>query len=224
MIGTLPCVAMAFMVPPTAFTGRTLNGMATMKAADVDEDDKPQLHLEPLGAIVEFDDGKHDRSVLGIVSSAEAKAKGGARYTVVDSNSVLHSVPGKSIHCSFSPDAKIKKGDPAVQLEAFEKVHELAPTDLGVEAEDLELAWEFFSEEEEKTEWSARAILQAIDETLCRSSIEKYKAFRLLNSDLGHIFFKTLSGGRYKLKSPKAVQASKENWCRAHDELDYCLV
>ena len=53
IIGTLSCVAMAFMVPPTVFTGRMLKVTANMKAADVDEDDKPQVHLEALGAIVE---------------------------------------------------------------------------------------------------------------------------------------------------------------------------
>jgi hypothetical protein len=219
------CFLAAFMLPPATVMPRTSLTTFQMKAdaADSDDADKPQVHLEALGSIVEFDDGKHDRSMLGVVSSAEAKAKGGARYTVLDANSVPHSIAGKQIHCSFSPDAKAKKADPEVVLKPFETVHDLEPTALGVAPEDLELAWEFLAEEDNDS-WSARSILQNIDDKLCRTPVEQYKAFRLLTSDLGHVFFKSLSGGFYKLKNAKSVRASKDQWCRAHEEADFCFV
>ena len=48
-------------------------------------------------------------------------------------------------------------------------------------------------------------------------------AQRLLSSDFGKIFFKTLSGNEYKAKSRKAVDASKNNWCQ-EASLDWCFV
>ena len=36
---------------------------------------------------------------------------------------------------------------------------------------------------------------------------------KLLTSDLGRIFFKSLAGNRYKVKAAAAVAASKEQWC-----------
>ena len=76
MFVELTFLAAAFMAPPATLMPRTLTmRSAVMKADDVDEDNKPQVHLEPVGSIVEFDDGKHDRAILGVVAAAEAKAK-----------------------------------------------------------------------------------------------------------------------------------------------------
>lgn len=224
MFVELSFLVAAFMAPPASLMPRSLTmRSAFMKADEVAEDDKPQVNLEPVGSIVEFDDGKHDRAILGVVASAEAKAKGGSTYTILDANSVSHSIKGKQIHCAFSPDPKLKKTEPEVLLKPFEAVKEMEVTALGVAPDDLELAWEFLTEED-KDSWSARTILQAIDDKLCRSPVEQYQAFRLLTSDLGHVFFKTLSGGFYKLKNAKAVRASKEQWCRAHEEVEFCFV
>ena len=71
--------------------------------------------------------------------------------------------------------------------------------------------------------FSARSIVRAIDEKLCKTSVERYRAFRLLSSDLGHVFFKSLSGAKFKLKAAKAVQASKDAYCRQHD-VEFCFV
>jgi hypothetical protein len=226
MIAALTVAAAGFTAPlyHMPYTTQTTVRRVTMKAEVPDDDDKPQVHLESIGSVVEFDDGKHDRSLLGIVTSAEAKAKGGARYSVIDANSVTHSVPGKGIHCSFSADKKMKDGvDPNVLLEPFEKIQALPSTNLGVEPDILELAWEMLKDED-KSSWSAKTILRSIDDSMCRSPVEQYRAFRLLTSDLGHIFFKSLSDNMFKPKNDKAVKASKENWCRSHDELDYCLL
>ena len=57
--------------------------------------------------------------------------------------------------------------------------------------------------------------------------MQKYKAFRLMTSDLGKVFFKGLSHNLFKAKAAKAVAASKEMWCRAVKipaEDEFCLL
>ena len=96
--------------------------------------------------------------------------------------------------------------------------------ELGVDAETLSLAWELCADAE-VTDWSPRSILGLIDENLVQSSVDQYKAFRLLNSDMGKIFFKTLANNRFKVKTEKSVTASKEQWCRQTDgPPDWCFV
>ena len=51
-------------------------------------------------------------------------------------------------------------------------------------------------------------------EQLIKGSVAQYKAFRLLHSSIGKIFFKALSGNRYKAKLLKSVEASKQTWCK----------
>jgi len=47
-----------------------------------------------------------------------------------------------------------------------------------------------------------------IDEELCSSPVDFYKAHKLLTSDLGKVYFKPV-GDKYKAKTDVAVQASK---------------
>ena len=59
--------------------------------------------------------------------------------------------------------------------------------------------------------------------------MEKYYAWKLLQSDMAHIFFKEIkSNGRvvsFKAKTRKAVEAAKEMFCRTHqDENEICFV
>ena len=122
-----------------------------------------------------------------------------------------HSVAGKSIHVVFAPSSG-KEKDTAKLLADYLTVSTTAPTDLGIEPEVLEMAWELCSETEAK-DFSPKSILSVIDESLYKTSVDQYKAFRLLTSDLGKVFFKTLSGNRFEAKGEKAVLASKEQWC-----------
>jgi len=194
----------------------------------------PPVRLEPEGTIAEFDDGKHNRALLGIVLGSVAKAKGGgARYEVIDANNKVHSVAQKSIHCTCGkakPDAQGLYTDPADALKRFQQVADSRATELGVEPEMLELAWEM-CQEKEGGSFSPESIVATIDEKLCVGAVNKYKAFRLLTSDLGKVFFKPLGGNRFKAKASKAVQTSKEMWCRAVEEIssggsgeEFCLV
>ena len=85
------------------------------------------------------------------------------------------------------------------------------------------MAWELCAELE-KPSLSPSSVLSVIDEKLVQGGINKYKAFRLLTSDLGKVFFKALSGNMYKPKSGKSVLASKQNWCSSHPNPEWCMV
>ena len=52
--------------------------------------------------------------------------------------------------------------------------------------EMLELAWETLKEEEEADAFSPKQVIQVIDDKLYKSAVDRYRAFRLLTSDLGH--------------------------------------
>lgn len=210
-------------VPPAARRSSALVRMGKA-SADADADaPAPEVHLEPIGSVCEFDDGKHDRILLGVVTSAAGKAKGGTVYQLEDADGKTHSVHGKQIHAAFGPGAG-KEKDVAKILSAYQEVAQKAPTDLGVEPELLEMAWELCAFTEAK-DVSAKGILSVIDENLYKSSVDKYKAFRLLTSDLGKVFFKTLSNNRYKVKAEKAVASSKEQWCKQLEgDEDWCFV
>ena len=113
--------------------------------------------------------------------------------------------------------------EPAAILAEYLAVLDTEPTALGVDPEDLAMAWELCVETEQATV-SPKTIVSLIDEKLYQSSVDTYKAFRLLTSDLGRIFFKTVNDHEYKAKPPKSVQASKEGWCRDHIDVEYCFV
>jgi len=185
------------------------------------------LRLIPVGSVIEFDDGKHSRSLLGVVQGAQAKAKGGARYDVVDAENEVHSVAAKHIHCSFSAKGSKPGTSPPAILKDFIKVQDEPALGLGIEPEMLELVWMELEAEGGGHGASAAAILGRIDENLTKGSVQQYRAFRLLTSDLGTIFFKALSNCMYKPKTAKSVAASKDAWCRepkAAMEEDFCFV
>ena len=94
-----------------------------------------------------------------------------------------------------------------------------------VDPELLEIAWEVCAEQPANGR-SPQQILSLIDEKLCKTPIDQYRAFRLLSSDLGKIFFKALSGNAFKPKSSSSVRASKDLWCHqpTHTTLEYCFV
>ena len=113
-----------------------------------------------------------------------------------------------------------------MQLKEYISVAEKDPTELGVDDETIELAWQVVSSEE-RVSYSPKHIMGEIDEQLFKGPLEQYKAFRLLTSDLGKVFFKALGNNKYKPKAAKAVAASKDNWCREVSEgtssADWCF-
>lgn len=85
------------------------------------------------------------------------------------------------------------------------------------------MAWELAAESDKKTV-SPKFLMSLVDENFIKTSVDKYKAFRLLTSDLGRIFFKSINENEYKAKAAKAVRASKENWCRSAEDEEWCFV
>jgi hypothetical protein len=200
-----------------------------MKQAPAEEKEPVELPKISTGSICEFHDPKHGAGacppVLGIVQGVEAKAKGGARILLVDESGGKHSVGEKAIHIVLPP-FKGKSTEPAEILQEYTQVLALESTSLGVDPELLELAWSECAESE-RAEFSPKSILNMIDDSLCKSPIDLYKAFRVVSGDLGKVFFKSLGHNKFKAKAMKAVKASKDNWCRTPEhaeEAEFCFV
>jgi len=192
------------------------------------------------GSICEFEDGKQ-RPHLGVVLSVEVGAKkGGAVYEVADAKDKKHKVYAKSLHAIYPSDPMTKSGTPPAEvLDDYLNVAGCTPTQLGVELEMLELGWEVCAEDEASDELSQAAIMGEIDPSYLENPIQQYKAYRLLTSDLGKIFFKQLHAGgahhdasaiSFRAKSAAAVADSKEAWCKAEEAgetgggADWCFV
>ena len=143
--------------------------------------------------------------------------------------------------CRIYPsDPKTKPGTPAAEvLDAYLTVSGFAPTQLGIDLEMLELGWEMCAEAEASDELTQEAIMGEIDPSYLEDPVQRYKAFRLLTSDLGKIFFKQLHAGgahhdasaiSFRVKSAAAVADSKEMWCKAEEagdtggSADWCFV
>ena len=128
-----------------------------------DEAEPPSLHS--VGSICEFDEGKqgHARGLLGVIIKAESKAKGGARYEVLDADGRTHPIKAAQVRATFAASKKLKDPlDAPLVLADYVRVAEKAPTELGVEPEMLEVAWELASEADAPL--SAKQILGVIDE------------------------------------------------------------
>jgi hypothetical protein len=214
------------LILPCVRTPAATRAHAAMKAQG-EAKEEAALQLIELGAVCEFTalDAAGKPSLLGVVSGAQAKAKGGAKYILVDAQDKEHHVAARDIHIALPGNTKKKDSSPAVILAEYESIASKDASQLGVDPELLEMAWEEVAEE--KNELSPNKILGQIDESLTKGPLAQYRAFRLLTSDLGKIFFKTLSHGRYKAKTAKSVRATKDTWCRAPKAAkaeDFCFV
>jgi hypothetical protein len=201
------------------------------KAAPAERGEEAYHASISVGSIAEFHDPKHGSGktvpILGIVESSAMKAKGGEVVTLVDGAGKRHTIASKALHIVLPP-SKGKEREPADILKPYAEIVEKDSLSLGVDPEMLELAWEVCAEEDESS-FSPKQIVTIIDERMCKSAIDQYKAFRLLTSDLGKVFFKTLSGNAFKAKSSASVKASKDAWCHApgHGDMykqEFCFV
>jgi len=219
----------ALMMAAAGFAAPTMLGRSSalirMKATpDERPQIRPEVHINT-NSIVEFHD-KHGAGaappLLGLVTGAEYKAKGGARIQIVDSSGAVHSVKENSIHVDLGA-YKGKLVEPAAVLNEYERVMQLDATELGVEVEDLELAWQLCAESG-SPQFTSKAIISLVDDSKFKSSLDAYRAFRLLTSSLGKVFFKAVNGNEYKVKAEKSVSAAKEQFCREQQQLDWCFV
>jgi len=219
----------ALIVAAAGFAGPTMLGRSSalvrMKATPEERPEmRPEVQINK-NSIVEFHE-KHGSGaappILGLVTGAEYKAKGGARVQIVDSAGVVHTVKDNSIHIDLGA-YKGKLVEPAAILDEYERIMQLDATELGVEVDDLELAWQLCAESD-SAQFTSKAIISLVDESRFKNSLDKYRAFRLLTSSLGKIFFKAVNGNEYKIKAEKSVSASKEHYCREQTQLEWCFV
>ena len=190
---------------------------------------KPNLAV---GTFVEFEEKQH-RVHIGKIADVEHKSNGSARYTVEDSDGHRFNIADKAVHFSINPP---NSPGPAKKLyndfiEAQKASDDELQSKLDISSDILELAWEEALEYEETSGEHSNVTPEKLIELVhshAASAIEKYQAWRLLQSDLAHVFFKDIKDhGRitsFKVKARKAVDIAKQAFCNSHLDSDLCLV
>ena len=180
MFSPLLTISLAFAPSPMLFHTRlTSTSVVSMKKGAADNDDSRDERVMPkvdVGSICEFHDPKHGSGsappVLGVVKGVEFKAKGGARIMLTDADGNQHAVAEKALHITLP--YKGKATEPAEILKEYTAAMEAEPSEY-VEPELLELAWSVCAESDVAA-FSPKSILSIIDEKLCKSNVDKYKA------------------------------------------------
>ena len=186
----------------------------------------------PVGTFVEFEEKQH-RVHIGKIAEVGHKMKGGTRYTVEDSDGHRFNIAEKAVHFSINPP---NSPGPANQLyrefiEAQKASVDELQSQLQISPDILELAWEEALEYGEIVGEHKGVTPDQLIELVhshAASAIEKYKAWRLLQSDLAHVFFKDIKDhGRitsFKVKARKAVEIAKQAFCNSHSDSELCFV
>lgn len=98
-------------------------------------------------------------------------------------------------------------------------------TKLEISPALLEMAWE--EANVAQNDLTPSSLVELIH-AHAASAIEKYMAWRLLQTEQAHVFFKDIKDhGKtvsFKAKARKAVDAAKEAFCSSHEDSDLCLV
>ena len=150
---------------------------------------------------------------------------------MVDSEGKKFNVPDKdilySMACPNSPGQATKLFDEFI--EAQDTSLSSIQKQIDVSADILEMAWEEAAEEEGSAHNLTPASFIELVHAHAGSAMEKYLAWKYLQSDQSHIFFKEIkSHGRvisFKAKTRKAVDAAKDIFCKTHqDENEICFV
>mmetsp|Transcript_9732 Transcript_9732/g.23822 ORF Transcript_9732/g.23822 Transcript_9732/m.23822 type:complete len:237 (+) Transcript_9732:156-866(+) len=222
--------ANAFVVAPSSSSSSFPASSSCMHSKkDSGDSDVVQQQAFATGSFVEFVEKK--RSHIGKIDSVEHKSSGGARYSVIDSEGKKFSIPDKDVRysmpCPNSPGQATKLYDEFIaaqdtSLPSIQKAIDITP-DL------LEMAWEEAAEGEGEEHNLTPASFIELVHAHAATAMEKYMAWKLLQSDVSHIFFKEIkSHGRvvsFKAKTRKHVDAAKEMFCRTHqDDNDICFV
>ena len=176
-----------------------------------------------MGTLVEFQE--KNRVHVGKIKAVEHKTNGGARYELIDSDNKLYNVPDKAIDFAMpSPNTPAQQEKLYQEFLAAQQVPEdQLSNQLQVSPELLEMAWE----EAEGASITPAALVELIHAHTA-SAIEKYLAWKLLRTDLAHVFFKEIKEhGRvvaFKAKARKAVDNAKQAFCQSHADSELCLV
>mmetsp|Transcript_42558 Transcript_42558/g.102943 ORF Transcript_42558/g.102943 Transcript_42558/m.102943 type:complete len:262 (+) Transcript_42558:3-788(+) len=182
-------------------------------------------HAYAVGTFIEFEEKK--RVHIGTIEDKEHKANGGARYKVVDKDGKHFSIADKAVH--FAMAAPNSPGQATKLFDEFCAAHDFSEKDLETKLEIspdlLEMAWEEANVED--TNLTPDSLVELVH-AHAASAIEKYMAWRLLQTEQSHVFFKSIKDhGKtvsFKAKARKAVDAAKQAFCNSHQDSDLCLV
>lgn len=192
-------------------------------------DDVVQQKSLASGTIVEFIEKK--RVHAGKIINVQHKSNGAARYDVVDHDGHKFSIADKAVSYSMPISANEERNIKKIFDDfsaALEESETKLRSDLDISAELLEMAWEDRSEDESH-ELTPDYLIDLIHSHTA-SKLETYKAWRLLRTDMAHVFFKEIKDhGRvvaFKAKAQKAAEAAKETFCKNPDNSmdDFCWV
>jgi hypothetical protein len=196
-----------------------------------DDDAVVYVSAFPAGTFVEFEE--KSRVHAGKISQIEHKSNGGARYVVVDAEGNTFNIADKEIRFAINAPNAPKAAELLFNqfCQAQQESDEAIQKQLEISSELLELAWEESLENAESDDGGGTLTPSKLIELVhshAASAIEKYKAWRFLQSDLSHVFFKDIKDhGRissFKAKARKAVDAAKQTFCNNHENSDLCLV
>lgn len=198
-------------------------------------DDVVQQQAFAAGSFVEFVEKK--RSHIGKIGAVEHKSSGGARYQVIDSEGKKFSIPDKDVlyamPCPNSPGQATKLYEEFCEAQDTPLLYIQDKIDVTFDL--LEMAWEEAAAEEdnEGSSSSTHSLTPAsfieLVHAHAASSMEKYLAWKYLQTDVSHVFFKDIKrDGRvvsFKAKTRKAVDDAKDAFCRTHeDNNEICFV
>ena len=193
-------------------------------------DDVVRQRVYEIGTLVEF--SEKNRIHAGKITDIEHKSNGGARYHIEDNGGRKFSIADKAVTYAM----EIAPNDQKRVNELFdeftsamdESVTQLRK-DLDISSELLEMAWEETLEGDESHELTPKSLI-ALVHSHAASSIDTYKAWKLLRTDMAHVLFKEIKDhGRvvsFKAKAESAVEAAKQTFCTNPDnaEDDFCWV
>lgn len=153
---------------------------------------------------------------------------------VVDSEGRAFNIPDKDVkYCMTCPNSpgqaeKLYKDFCKAQDSPIKSIQDT----IDVSPELIQMAWEEATEggeEESSTHDLTPASFIELVHARAASAMEKYLAWKLLQSEQAHIFFKEIKhNGRvmsFKAKTRKAVDNAKDVFCRTHqDDNEICFV
>lgn len=180
----------------------------------------------PVGTFVEFEEKK--RTHIGKIDSVEHKSSGGTRYSVIDSEGKQYGIPDKAILFSMPCPNSPGKADKLFQdfCRAQDAPADTLQEELDISPALLEMAWEEATEDENHLV-TAASLIESV-QGHAASAMETYLAWKLLKTEMAHVFFKEIKDhGRvvaFKAKTKKSVEAAKESFCKSHSDNEICFV
>ena len=210
---------------------RILKLQGAQKHNDNAKEEVVQKQALTKGSFCEFEEKK--RHHVGKIVESEHVGSGNVRYTVQDPEGKSFKIAAKQIAFSCSAPANDKAAEK--MLADFDAAMAASPKELrsalDVDAETLELAWEAAAEDPDHP-LTAKSFIDLVHSRSPKSALETYQSWRLLCTDMSHVFFKALKdSGRvvsFKAKAASAVEAAKVTFCgkTENDDFseDFCLV